>query len=298
MSTDFLDRLEAAARSGLPANGIRAEDLNALGRLILRGRHRSFRLKARKPSQFPHPWRVTSRRPDIGGLDAGRAWRFDIEPGAINDACPAIPYRRKGDPRGWKGPSTGAAIVDRELIDDPTDPPWLLAMAPSARAKTADDFTLRPKSTWPDYFAYEADDELKDAELWRAHVVLSALPLRSAALDPLLPAPALRRFRLYVTRRLPAIAAADAGGWVELATLWLLRTDRTQPDADQMHVEPKEFWPLWSAIVQPGADLVSSLDEITKDVGQGGVNQLLADLVRDDVAEDLVGAAFVSFWTV
>lgn len=277
---------------------------------------------------FAHPWRITADRftPPEGGkatLTADAAWRLDIRAGTINDEIPTLLYRRENDPRGWtpgddfampvKGDKDyDPTFIERDLLDDLDDPPFLALKDPPRIQPATDadklsrDFSLVPDENRPDVFMGAADWE---KELWVAHVLLSATPLTVGIFEPAAP-PRLKRYRLYSVPRLPTAAfGALAGGWLELATIYLLRDPQSMEDVE-VRIRQREWWPLWSIIVTPGADILASvtsqpIDLVTglpfADAAVAGANEanaLLADMARAQIAGILEGASSVEWWTV
>lgn len=309
------DRLSAARRDDL---------IRHLRRQMLTGV--TFTPGQSRP--FEHPWRVTARRfeaPANGRakLDPEKTWRLDIHPGIINDELPTLLYRRENDPRGWtpgddfampvKGDKDyDPTFIERDLLDDLEDPPFLALKDPPRIQPATDadklsrDFSLVPDENRPDVFMGAADWE---KELWVAHVLLSATPLTVGIFEPAAP-PRLKRYRIYSTPKLPTPAfGALAGGWLELATIYLLRDPQAMDDAE-LRIRQREWWPLWSIIVTPGADILASvtsqpIDLVTglpfADAAVAGANEanaLLADMARAQIAGILEGASSVEWWTV
>lgn len=283
---------------------------NGLVRALERERLLGIIAQLGDPPAFPHPWKVRASRfePPAGSpLKPGKAWRVDIAAGTINDTLPTLLYLRKDDPRGWKAPDDYLTLqpgekgydsrwIERDLLDDPADPPCLVLNDPDP--KIPPDFT-KVSDTLRNTIeagAFTGEDTW-ELELWRAHVILSATPFRAAIFDGSLPPPRLAKYRLYSTPARPAATVgAQAGGWVELATLYLLR-DPDAPDDAQLLVRQREFWPLWSQVVQPGTDI---LDPFGPDgTGLfGGLDDLLFEIAQEEIEEILADAATVEFWTV
>ncbi len=282
----------------------------------------------RKPDAkpFPHPWKVTPSRLEIsdGMTIPDGTWRFDVRPGFINDLPPPILYRRKSDPRGWTPPGgyvesgdTSADWVERSCLDDTEDPPYLVRRpAPSIVSmrsipSTPSDWALIAdtdrRAIEDGAFCGEADWEL---ELWRAHVLLSGAPLDATFYGAQFRPPALKTFRLYASSHLPSASfGAASGGWLELATLYLLR-DAKSPDEAAVRIRQRVFWNLWAVIVQPGADIPGEISApvISTNTGLGfadtfaqginAANQSFADLALQQLQSTLEGASSVQFWTV
>lgn len=258
---------------------------------------------------FPHPFRVRVSRfeaRDLATLNPASTWRIDVSEGAINDQVPTILYARAGDPRGWVPPDDYVMLkpgeagydsrwVERDLLDDLDDPPCLVVLDPGAITPVADFERVsdeqRP-SVEGGAFCGAAEWEM---ELWRSHVVLSVSPIRASYFAAELPPPRLARYRLFTSARLPLPTyGASAGGWVELATLYFLRRP-DEPENAEVHVRQKEWWALWSSIIQPGAELISIFDYAAQGVfAPPG----FTDILRGQLQDDLAGAATVEFWTV
>jgi hypothetical protein len=314
MIEDLLKRMESAER-GRPIR-LTAEELNALARFLAECRL----LDLPTPSVISHHaaehhWETTVRR-----LESDPAqWAVSIGPGLINDELAAIPYRREGDPRGWTPPpgyaapqpgepQYSAAIIERDLLDDLDDPPWLLAFAPR-------DFDLVPRAQWPPHFAFAADDDLAGADLWRSHVLLSVKAIAPPFLADIT-APLFARPRLYLAAQLPSLNyAASAGGWVEIATLYLVRAASGNPEEDQLIVQQQEFWSLWNMLIQPGQNLLAEVDVAgsiaTPSFGglglgfadsfaqqQAAANAALVAATRGALEQTLFQSEWVEYWTV
>jgi hypothetical protein len=283
---------------------------NELLKHLLRSRFLGGIPIAKPARPFGHPWRVRADRfapPPGSPLDPDRAWTATIAPGTVNDDPPSILYLAKDDPRGWT-PSVNqlsaispqpSAFIERDLLDGlPDDPPWLLLSAPainaSAGALQHGDFSAVADAGRLDFFRTA---EMWDKQLFSARVILSAAPVKIGAFDPRLPAPRLKRFRLYTTPVLPGRAfGAQAGGWIEIARLWLTRDDNaTGADGDEMYVEQKVFWDLQTAVVQPSLDSVG-LGGAAIQAGDA-VSQAFTDLLVGEVGNILDEASFAAFWT-
>ena len=261
---------------------------------------------------FPNPWQVRAARFEArerATLDPAGTWAVTVAPGCINDAAPSILYRRTGDPRGWSAPvgyaepfpSPGSPWIEREADDDANDPPHLYLLDPPAAPDPAAipetlSFTRIADGRRPALeagaFCGESDWEL---ELWRAHVLLTATPIRAERFAAELPAPRLKRYRLQAVRALPSSGwSGTAGGWLELATIYLLRPP-DDPTAAELRIKQRVWWDLWALIVQPGNELPGILDSTaTFDLTAG----LLADLYRAETENTLAGVAHTEFWTV
>lgn len=298
-----------------------AEKQNALLAHLLRNRFLSAVDRLRKPPGFPHPWDVSvsriEERPGLT-LPPERTWRVDIRPGTMNDVLPTMLYRRRDDPRGWTLPDDFAAPVvgdkdydpvwiERDLLDDADDPPFLTVRQPGEKDEPHDMLKV-PDAQRPEAFM----DEISwDLELWQSHVLLSASPIAVAGVQSAaFPPPRLGRYRHYVSPRLPSPTfGARTGGWVELATLYLLR-DPKEPELAEMFVRQREFWPLWAAIVQPGADLPELIRAQPMDLVTGlpladfaiatgnALNQIFADLALAQLESSLESATSLELWTV
>lgn len=301
--TVSLDRLRIPATQPLPT----AEQRKELHMHLLRNRLLSPGFTVPDPARFRHPFRVRVRRfqPPEGGraaFTADNAWEISIRSGAILDQLPSILYRREGDPRGWDLPKdyvesepVNSPWVERDLLDDPSNPPILVVRDPDEAAAKSPDFT---RIADKDRLAIEGGAFCSEAdwglELWRAHVVLTARPFRQSWQSVSLPAPRLNRFRLYTLRSRPSISAA-AGATFELATLYLLR-DPQSPASARLKVRQHEWWGLWTTIVQPAGGLPALIGGLAD--GQGGINDLLAQLASAEIEETLSAAATIEAWTV
>lgn len=246
---------------------------------------------------YPHPWQVTVARFEptaTSTLAADSTWSVKVVAGTIMDRIASIPYLRKNDPRGWvppdgyvepvtidtqAGTAPNSTWLDRDALDDPDAPPFLVLRDPAQGAKTAPDLTLIPDAQRNGLeggaFTGAADWAL---ELWRAHVILSATPFMASSFKLTLPPPSLVRYRLYTVAALPLpTVGVAAGGSIELATLYLLR-DPKVPATAEIRVREREFFSLWSQVVEPGSDLAGLFGD--------GVDQAFSD------------AATVEFWSV
>lgn len=275
-----------------------AEQHNGVLDHLLRNLIVGFVEEVRDPVRFRHKWKVSVEplgEREGSTLDPEKTWRVNIVDGVMNDALPTIPYRRKGDPRGWTvpdgyvtdPPTSSSAWIDRDVIDDLDDPPFLVLRETQDFRQIGDDQRRRIE----DGAFCSAEDW--ERELWRAHVVLSATAL-TINTSPGLPPPSLKRLRLYATALLPATVLAPAGIAFELATLYLLR-DPNGVEPSELKPRQREYWPIWTEIVQPAAaltDLIGGLGD-----GQGGLNDLIADQEAGRIAETLEGTASVEAWT-
>jgi hypothetical protein len=249
----------------------------------------------RSPS---HPWKVTARRLDPppngahSALDPATTWRLDIEPGVINDTLPSILYRRQSDPRGWTKPGTyieetplDPNFIERDLLDDINDPPFLVLTDPTIGASKSPDFTLLSDFARP--LALRSAD-YAPFDIWRAHVLVSAAPVSASYFPPSLPPPRLQRYRLVTSPALPVQSfAAQAGGWLELATVYFLR-DPSSPEDARLQIVPQEFYAVWSAIAQPGQDISQAINEF-----DGLTFTVLGGYQIDDLLSE---SASVEFW--
>ena len=243
-----------------------AEKQNAILAHLLRQRIANVLADFDEPQTFPHPWRVRAQRfepPAASTIAPEAAWRIDIAAGAINDTAPVILYHREKDPRGWQKPadyserstpdSRPSTFLERDLLDDPEDPPCLVAFDPPSG-----DFEQIPdeRRITIERGAF-CSAEAWELELWRSHVVLTADPGQSRLFDITLPPPKLARYRFSISAKQPPPNVggfARAGGTFVLAKLYLLRDPGSPADA-VLRVKQEEFWPLWAAIAQPGRDL-------------------------------------------
>jgi hypothetical protein len=128
-----------------------------------------------------------------------------------------------------------------------------------------------------------------DVELWRASVLLTASPIQASFFAAQLPPPRLAKSRLYTSGALPAPNyGASAGGFVELATLYLLRDPKDPLGTAGIQVRQREFYGFWATILQPGGDLITDLQT----AGGGFVN-----LLANELQNTLQGAASTEIWT-
>lgn len=261
---------------------------------------------------FPHPWQVRAARftaRPAATLDPAAAWALTVAPGCINDLAPSLLYRRTGDPRGWTPPagyaepfpSPGSPWIEREADDDAHDPPHLYLTDPPASpqplaipetlsfTRIADERRLALEAG---AFCGASDWEL---ELWRAHVILTATPIRAERFAAELPSPRLKRYRLQAVRALPSPGwSGTAGGWLELATIYLLRPPG-DPASAELRIRQRVWWDLRAVIVQPGNELIGILDSAATFDPTAG---LLADLYRAETENTLADVAHTEFWTV
>jgi hypothetical protein len=256
---------------------------------------------------------VTATRfdpPPQSTLPAESTWRIDIAAGVINDQLPTILYLRQSDPRGWvlgpdyvetEKPRIGDVFVERDALDDADDPPFLVVSDPPTTTVSSPtvrpDFVRVPDAQRP---ALEAgafcSEEDWTLDLWRASVILTAAPIRSSYFAAELPAPSAVKFRLYTSGAKPvATFAASSGGWLELATLYLLRDPKDPLGTAEIRVRQREFYPFWNMTLQPGGQLVTLLDAAAQ-VFSGPPG--FADLLRNQLEDTLSGAASSEFWTV
>jgi len=265
-------------------------------------------------SQAPDPpfeWKVSAAR-----FDERLKWKLFIGPGFINDSVPSISYLKKDDPRGWEKPSDypepkpgesgySEHFIDRDLLEE--DPPFLLVEAPQA-ASGNEDFSPVADSARIPYFQTA---EMWEKTIFRAHVILVAAPLRATFFPASLPPPPLARYRLAaVPRPLSRSFGALAGGWVEIARLFLVREEKDGPAGDRLLVQQREFHNLAASIVRPhqefaagpistqsfggiGAGLADSFAMGMADSYNAFVSQVQAEI--DNI---LFTTASVEFWTV
>jgi hypothetical protein len=266
---------------------------------------------------FPHPWRVRSRRfesRDGSTLDPATTWRIDITPGTVNDTLAAIPYLRQNDPRGWNLPTNYIAVysslsvsvaaesspwIDRESLDDLDDPPFLVIPDPATGASSDKSWSRIPdsgrRSLMGGAFCGAEDWEL---ELWQAHVLLSAVPIKTYWFTENLAPPNLRRYRLYTSAKLPPISLpAQAGGCIEIATLYMLRDpkDKDPVSTATIRIRQRVWYPLWVTVVQPGSQ---GLIDLTKEDFSDVYNGIFVTFETDTLLNILQNAAWVAWWTV
>ncbi len=253
---------------------------------------------------FPHPFQVTASRFTDGlpgQYDPDLAWKIDVSAGCVNDTLVTIPFLRTNDPRGWQmpqdwpAPKPGAADydprwVERPLLDAFDDPPFLVISAPPAvpvKVTGARDFA--PNAPRIPFFR---TDDFKDLDLFLAFVFLSDDTATAQAWIEGIP-PRLKRFRVFVGQR-PISGGSIAGGWQEVAWLWLAR-DKTDgvpdPKTDLIYVEPRLFWCVASQVLQPSLNVFPPQD------GTNPINDLFEQLAEDQVDQTLESAATTGFWT-
>jgi hypothetical protein len=293
-----LERLERLRR-GDPAL-ISAADLNWLVTWANRSRKLDARYGRGVNTPFPHPWKVQASR----CAEIERGWRLDVAAGVVNDIIPGILYRRKDDPRGWEMPEDyvespakgelgwNADWVERDLLDDLNDPPWLLMVSPALGSKADPAWTFIPRARWIPYFAAQVG--MENAQIFRAFVMVSQDTRRSAIASGTwlrgMKPPAVNKFRIGTLPARPGMSLPLAGVWLELATLWLVRPDPDAPEADAVYVQQAEFWPAWCVQVKPSLDLGAG-------IGVPAVDMLL-DMVQRDVDLLFDRSATVMNWTV
>lgn len=265
---------------------------------------------------IPHPWRVSVARfepPEeyAGPLDPAATWALTVAAGVINDTLPSILYQRTADPRGWTllddyatpqlgEPGYDPRWIERDALDDFDAPPFLILRDPPTSGATLvqGDFTQITDAQRPgiEGGAFCGEDTW-ELELWRAHVLLTATPLRATFFAAELPPPRLTRYRLATSPAKPSPNfGASAGGWIELATLYLLR-DPAVPEDVALLVRQREFWLVWAVVAQPGGGLVDIFDTAA-DLPPGILPPGFTDLLRADLEDTLAGAATAEFWTV
>lgn len=265
----------------------------------------------------PHHWKVRTER--VGDRD-GRQWRVFVGPGAVNDRVAVITYLRENDPRGWTMPPDYPArgemarfygdafpIVDRRLTEL-ADPPHLLAETPLGN--DAGDFMRVPDDTRrPEFF--RTPDRWK-RQLWKASVFVSATPARFSRVENRLhfPLPTKNvRYRIGISEALPKTeGGVQAGGAHELARVYLLR-EPGNIEADEIFVQQRCFWSLWTMNVAPFFDLDPFVATASFPlIGLGGVGALGAvglvlgfNLVTDalfrEIAAGFEKPSSVEFWS-
>lgn len=259
-----LDRLRVSAAHPLPT----AAQHNALAAHLRSCAFNGVTEDIGDPARPRHNWRVRVQRfaSRAGStLDPETTWQITLQPGCILDRLPSILYRRAADPRGWSKPAgyveapaaaPDSTWIDRDVLDDLADPPVLILRDPPAPdfTRVTDD---RRRTLEGGAFCSAVD---WDRELWRASVLLSARPVNQVWQSIALPPPRLNRHRLYTSTAAPSAVDAAAGIAYELATIYLLR-DPSAPDSAEIRVRQREFFGFWAQIVQPGFDLLQTLDQ-------------------------------------
>ncbi len=282
-----------------------AAEFNAIARAGARQQVLSI-LERRTPAGIECHWQARAERflrPSL--LDPQRTWSLFVRPGTINDRVAAISYRKSDDPRGWEpGPEhpalvaaektfgAGYVFADRELTEK-QDPPYLLVTTPDAAGGDLGDFQRVQDRARPEFFR---DEQSFEADLYRASVFVTAAPLRvSRAENRLgLPVPTRnRRFRLHVGPLPLRLVTVAAGGHFELHRVFLLRQPG-QPEADQMFVQQRCFWSLWTANVAP--DLFGNFDPFLPP-GVFDLFNAFTDILFGEVANVLESAGSAEFWT-
>lgn len=235
-------------------------------------------------------WKTSTAR-----MDAERKWSVSVGPGWINDVVPTIPYLKTADPRGWVKPAGyvepargdrgfSEYFIERDLLEP--DPPVLLIEAPVGEEGN-EDFALVTDAQRIPYFRTEAMWPLR---IFSAHVILVAAPLRATFFPASLPPPPLATYRLAtVPRPLATTFAVLAGGWLELARLYLVRDDEAGPSGDRLLVQQREFRNLAATIVRPS---ISAGGTIDIPGSFGGIGAGFADAFATGVAQTY--NAFVS----
>ncbi len=251
-------------------------------------------------------WKVTTAR-----LDDLR-FKVFVGPGFINDAVPTISYLRNADPRGWKmpddypdlspeDPGYSAYFLDRDLLEE--DPPFLLVSVPLDSTGNADFSPVSDNQRIPFF---------KTADMWEktifsARVILTATPLRAAFFPASLPPPPLVRYRLAaVPRPLSASFAALAGGWLEIARLFLVRDEKNGGIfSDRLLVQQREFGNLAASIVTPSMQIAPGMSSPDSSGIGGSLAMGMADTynsfvsqVQAEIDNILSSTASVEFWTV
>lgn len=288
-----------------------AEDWNSL---VGQGRARILADGVANTREAPqdYSWKTSTAR-----FDAARKWKVFVAPGFINDTVPAISYLKNDDPRAWDKPAdypapkpgeTGYSeyFIDRDLLE--TDPPFLLVESPEGNDANASFSPVSDAARIP-YFQTEA---MWEKQIFSAHVILVSTPLRSTFFPASLPPPPLARYRLAVVPRpLAATFAARAGGWLELARLFLVRDEKTGPAGDSLLVMQREFHNLAASVVTPSQQFAAG--QMSSPASFGGIGLGLADSfsmgisdtynafvsqIQAEIDNILAPTASVEFWTV
>lgn len=280
-----------------------ADDWNSL---VGQGRARCLNpgvVNTRDPAD-DFDWKVATAR-----FDDRSKWKVFVGVGFINDALPSIPYLKIADPRGWEKPEgypepkPGEAgysehYVERDTLED--DPPFLLVDAGS-------DFNPVSDAQRIPYFKTASMWEM---QIFSAHVILTAQPLRATFFPLSLPPPPLVRYRLAVVPRpLSRTFAALAGGWVEIARLFLVRDEKSGPTGDRLLVQQREFHNLAASIVQPSQQFAAGpISAPVFGIGGGLADSFAMGMaesynsfvsqVQAEIDNILSTTASVEFWTV
>ena len=85
------------------------------------------------------------------------------------------------------------------------------------------------------------------------------------------------------------MVTGEAGGFVEIARLYLTREPDGNPENDELYVQQLVFWDLMAMIVQPGQGILELADLIA---GDGVLGQLEAGQLE----QTLAGTAEFMVW--
>jgi hypothetical protein len=207
---------------------------------------------------LPHPWKTVAARQDEGD----RSWRVDVRAGWVNDLPAVVPYRREGDPRGWRMPANYPAPKAGEdghdarwvgrWMNELEEPPFLtIETPPSAGIQNStgraivDAWEEIATEDFPAYFTEFYPEHV----LFRATVLVTAAKVSAREFYPEVPAPAVGPHRLACGKR-PSVVPVPVGGFLEVAWLWLVREpERRDPAEDEMLVQQLMFYDLATQFV-------------------------------------------------
>jgi hypothetical protein len=287
---------------------------------ITRRLPRSF-IDNRSGGDFFHPWKTTVDRweeSEIGVFNNerknGTAWKVMVRTGLLNDDCATILYKKKDDPRGWVMPNDypqpvwgSPALIDRPLYEQtsiPDDPPFTYVITPEEGARNTTDWTNVSGSTSvPEVFRTE---DMNDAKLFKTSVYLTADAGLGAYIGYNIPIPQkMNRYRIAIGK-LPSYPtySAKEGGWVELATLWLVRPKQSDGSYsvqdDLIYVQQKTFWNLL-CLTYPIDINLGTLADLLKAQSAGAFGDpfgsIIAGMVGDTLAQINIETFQISFWT-
>ena len=236
---------------------------------------------------FQHPWKTAAQRID------NQHWKITVNPGTVNDELALYIYLAQGDSRGWKMPANYVPVYSQpgtpNLVfrspfdmDSQWNPPFLQVTAPDAQGKNLGDFSVTLGR--PAYFSgneaigvsnigriggatNQGGPDISDWPLYQCSIVLSAGPLPGMNND-------LTRELAQLTTQLKKIIVAtsatmpgiqdnvDAGTYLEISRLYLLRNPAAPITGDQIFVKQLHFWCLTAIAVQPSFN-VGELQDAT-----------------------------------
>lgn len=283
-----------------------AEDWNSLLRQAQSRVVNAGVVNTREPEET-FDWKVSTAR-----FDAHSHWKVFVGVGFINDVIPSIVYLQRADPRGWVMPEDyplpekGEAgysefFANRDLLE--ADPPFLLVSAPPSPVSNVDFHLVSDAARIP----FFRTAEMWEKTIFSAHVILTAAPWRPNFFPSALPPPPLSSYRVAVIPRLWSRSfAALAGGWIELARLFLVRDEKEGAPGDRLLVQQREFHSLAAAIVQPKQVVGGSIEAPVTGLalvdsfamGMAASHNAVVSQVQAEVDNILATTASVEFWTV